>query len=410
VAELIIMPKLGFDMAEGLLQEWLKKTGEQVKEGETLAIIETDKASVEVPSFRSGVLLRILVDAGTSVPIGTPIAVIGNEGEAVDMAALGLSETAPAAAAPTEAAGAAVTVEASRQGAAAADIILPSAATEETAEVEGGRLAASPVAMRMAAELGIDLRQVMGTGPGGRIIKRDIETHLTERRRSAISAAAHADAVCEPTMGYTAVPLSPSPDHRATRGEQTRPALHITARNMAAQCASQLNALLPDDQKISVNDLIIKAAALALRESPNLNASFAGTEIRVHEAVNVGIAVARETGLLTVVIHDCDTKSLAQIASEARELVGRARRAHETGRHGGRHLHNQQPWDVRRRPLHRHHQPAASGDPGRRFRGADAGRGGRTARRRHAHEDDDLGRSSRDGRRGGCALHASSHG
>jgi pyruvate dehydrogenase E2 component (dihydrolipoamide acetyltransferase) len=335
VAELIIMPKLGFDMAEGLLQEWLKKTGEQVNEGETLAIIETDKASVEVPSFRSGVLLRILVDAGTSVPIGTPIAVIGNEGEAVDMAALGLSETAPAAAAPTEAAGAAVTVEASRQGAAAADIILPSAATEETAEVEGGRLAASPVAMRMAAELGIDLRQVKGTGPGGRIIKRDIETHLTEREKAPAPAAPPPPMPTpsyEPTMeGYTAVPLSPirqTIGRRMVESKTQAPHFYITSEvDMAAAMAlrSQLNALLPEDKKISVNDLIIKAAALALREFPNLNASFAGTEIRVHEAVNVGIAVARETGLLTVVIRDCDTKSLAQIASEARELVGRAR-------------------------------------------------------------------------------------
>ena len=177
MAELISMPKLGFDMAEGLLQEWLKKTGETINEGETIAIIETDKASVEVPAFRSGVMLKILVEAGTSVPIGTPIAVIGNEGEAVDMATLGLSKSASAAApakeAPTE-------IEAA---AAAADIVLPSEATEEAADTEGGRLAASPVAMRMAAELGIDLRQVKGTGPGRRIIKRDIETYLIGRER-----------------------------------------------------------------------------------------------------------------------------------------------------------------------------------------------------------------------------------
>jgi pyruvate dehydrogenase E2 component (dihydrolipoamide acetyltransferase) len=342
VAELITMPKLGFDMAEGLLQEWLKKTGDQVHEGETLAIIETDKASVEVPAFRSGTLLRILVEAGTSVPIGTPIAVIGNEGEAVDMAALGLGETAPAAGAPTEVASTAVTVEAARQGAAAADIVLPSAAMEEAAEVEGGRppggdlrLAASPVAMRMAAELGIDLRQVKGTGPGGRIIKRDIETHLTERERVPVQAAPAPPMPTpsyEPTMeGYTAVPLSPMRQtigRRMVESKTQAPHFYITSDvDMAAAMAlrGQLNALLPEDKKISVNDLIIKAAALALREFPNLNASFAGTEVHVHEDVNVGIAVARETGLLTVVIRDCDTKSLAQIATEARELVGRAR-------------------------------------------------------------------------------------
>jgi pyruvate dehydrogenase E2 component (dihydrolipoamide acetyltransferase) len=136
----------------------------------------------------------------------------------------------------------------------------------------------------------------------------------------------------EPTMeGYTAVPLSPMRQtigRRMVESKTQAPHFYITSDvDMAAAMAlrGQLNALLPEDKKISVNDLIIKAAALALREFPNLNASFAGTEVHVHEDVNVGIAVARETGLLTVVIRDCDTKSLAQIATEARELVGRAR-------------------------------------------------------------------------------------
>ncbi len=335
MAELISMPKLGFDMAEGLLQEWLKKTGDTVNEGETIAIIETDKASVEVPSFRAGVLLKILVEAGTSVPIGTPIAVIGTEGEKLDMAALGLSEaaqtetpakTAPAAEEkPSE-------VEAA---AAAADIVLPSAATEQAAEPAEGRLSASPVAMRMAAELGIDLRQVKGTGPGGRIIKRDIETHLTEREKVPTKATVTPSIPTpsyEPTMeSYTTVPLSPMRQtigRRMMESKTQAPHFYITSDvDMAAAMAlrSQLNALLPEDQKISINDFIIKAAALALREFPNLNASFAGNEIHVQNEVNIGIAVARETGLLTVVIRDCDTKSLTQIAADARELVGRAR-------------------------------------------------------------------------------------
>jgi len=333
VAELITMPKLGFDMAEGLLQEWLKKPGEQITEGETLAIIETDKASVEVPAFRSGVLLQILIEAGTSVPIGTPIAVIGNEGETADMAAPGPGQPATTGAPAAEAARTAA--DSGQQAAAAADIVLPSAATEEAVEVEGGRLAASPVAMRMAAELGIDLRQVKGTGPGGRIIKRDIETHLTEREKVPAPAAPTPSIPTpsfEPTMtGYAVVPLSPMRQtigRRMVESKTQAPHFYITNEvDMAAAMAlrSQLNALLAEDKKISVNDLIVKAAALALRQFPNLNASFAGTEIHVHEDVNIGIAVARETGLRTVVIRDCDTKSLAQIASDSRELVGRAR-------------------------------------------------------------------------------------
>jgi pyruvate dehydrogenase E2 component (dihydrolipoamide acetyltransferase) len=189
--------------------------------------------------------------------------------------------------------------------------------------------------MRMAAELGIDLRLVKGTGPGGRIIKRDIETHLTEREKVPAQAAPTPPIPTpsyEPTMeGYTAVPLSPMRQtigRRMVESKTQAPHFYITSEvDMAAAMAlrSQLNALLPEDKKISVNDLVIKAAALALREFPNLNASFAGTEIHVHNEVNVGIAVARETGLLTVVIRDCDRKSLAQIAADSRELVGRAR-------------------------------------------------------------------------------------
>jgi pyruvate dehydrogenase E2 component (dihydrolipoamide acetyltransferase) len=330
VAELITMPKLGFDMAEGLLQEWLKKAGDSVSEGETIAIIETDKASVEVPTFRSGTLLKILVEAGTSVPIGTPIAVIGNAGESVDMAALGPSASATAA--PVAAKPAASPIEAA---AAAAAVVLPSTGAESAVEVETGRLAASPVAMRMAAELGIDIRQVKGTGPGGRIIKRDIETHLTEREKVPPKGATPPPMPTpsyEPTLeGYTVVPLSPMRQtigRRMVESKTQAPHFYIVNDvDMAAAMAlrAQLNALLPEDHKISVNDLIIKAAALALRQFPNLNASFSGTEIRVQNEVNVGIAVARETGLLTVVIRNCDTKSLAQIAAAARELVGRAR-------------------------------------------------------------------------------------
>ncbi len=325
MAELITMPKLGFDMAEGKLQEWLKKAGDSVSEGETIGIVETDKASVEVPAFRSGVLLKILVEAGASVPIGTPIAVIGSAGETVDMAALGLAEAGAVAEAPAPAAPA---VEAVR---------LPEERPEAPAEVapEGGRILASPVAARMAAELGIDLRQVRGSGPGGRIIKRDIEAHLREREMVPAKAPPPAPIPTpsfEPTLeGYTAEPLSPMRQtigRRMVESKQQAPHFYITMEvDMGAAMAlrAQLNELLPEDQKISVNDLVIKAAALALRQFPMLNASFAGTEVHIQDRINIGIAVAREAGLLTVVVRDCDVKSVAQIAREARELVGRAR-------------------------------------------------------------------------------------
>jgi pyruvate dehydrogenase E2 component (dihydrolipoamide acetyltransferase) len=321
VAELISMPKLGFDMAEGLLQEWLMKVGDAVTEGETIGIVETDKASVEVPAFRSGVLLKILVEAGTSVPIGAPIAVIGSAGETVDMAALGLVEAAPAPTAP-----------AVQETAAASPIPEP---TGEAVSAEEGRLFASPVAARMAAELGIDLRQVTGSGPGGRIIKRDIEAYLKEREKAppkAAPAPPMATPSFEPALeDYTAEPLSPMRQtigRRMVESKQQAPHFYITMEvDMAAamELRADLNAILPEEGKVSVNDLVIKAAAIALRQFPKINASFAGNEIRVQNQVHVGIAVARETGLLTVVVRDCDLKSPAQIAREAREVIGRAR-------------------------------------------------------------------------------------
>jgi len=321
VAELISMPKLGFDMAEGLLQEWLKKAGDAVAQGETLAVIETDKASVELPAFRSGILLKILVEAGTSVPIGAPIAVIGSAGETVDVAALGLPETAPAAAGPA-------VRETTPTG------LAPEQAAEAVA-VEEGRLFASPIAARMAAELGIDLRQVTGSGPGGRIIKRDIEAHLKEREKAPAKAApapTMPSPSFEPGMeGYTAQPLSPmrhTIGRRMVESKQQAPHFYITMDvDMAAamELRAQLNAILPEEGKVSVNDMVIKASAIALRQFPKINASFAGNEIRLQNPINVGIAVARETGLLTVVVRACDLKTPVQIAHDARELIGRAR-------------------------------------------------------------------------------------
>lgn len=330
MAELIKMPKLGFDMAEGKLEEWAKKVGEHVSEGETLAVIETDKASVEVQAFRSGVILEHLVEAGTSVPVGDPIGVIGEAGEKVDRAALGLAAAGEkggaAAKAPADQAPAAEASEAASER-VGPEVELPS-------DEEGGRLMASPVAVRMAGELGIDLGKVKGSGPGGRIIKRDIEAHLKEREKTPEkpSAPPMPTPSYEPSIEeYHAAALSPMRQtigRRMVESKQQAPHFYVTIEiDMAAAMAlrSQLNALLAEGEKISVNDFVLKAAAIALKEFPNLNAAFAGKEIRIQDRINIGIAVARETGLLTVVVSDCDAKSLAQIARDSRELVGRAR-------------------------------------------------------------------------------------
>ncbi len=319
MAELITMPKLGFDMAEGKLSEWLKQPGEAVTQGETILLVETDKATVEVPAFRNGVLLQVLVPAGESVPIGMPIGVIGEAGETVDLVALGLK--------PAEAAAPAA--------AAAAPAAIPQPAPAASAELPpAGRISASPVAARMAAELGIDLRKVTGSGPGGRIIKRDIEAYVEKLEKTPpppppppMPIPSYAPSA----EGYRVEPLTGMRQTIARRMVESKtqaPHFYVTMEiDMAAAMAlrSQINALLPEAEKISVNDLIVKAAAIALRQFPNINASFAPEGIHVHEQINIGLAVARETGLVTAVLRDCDKKPLAQLAQEAKELVARAR-------------------------------------------------------------------------------------
>ena len=319
MAELITMPKLGFDMAEGKLGEWLKKAGDTVTQGETILLVETDKATVEVPAFRSGVLLKILVAAGESVPIGTPIAAIGEAGETVEAEAKTKVEVE--AEAKTEA-----KVEAKAETKA-----------EDEGTVADGRLAASPIALRMAAELGIDLRQVAGSGPGGRIIKRDIEAYVQENakkpeKKTAAAAPPMPIPSYEPTdEGYRVEPLTGMRQAIARRmvdSKQQAPHFYVTTEiDMAPAMAlrGQLNALLPEAEKISVNDLIVKAAALTLRQFPGINASFAADGIHIHDHVHVGVAVARENGLVTAVLRDCDKTSLALLAIQTRELVGRTR-------------------------------------------------------------------------------------
>ncbi len=254
------------------------------------------------------------------MPVGDPIAVIGSADEEIDLAELGAEESAAPEEKEEE-----VAAEVQEEEEAA----LPAPTAEEE-----GRVSASPVARRMAEELGIDLDQVQGSGPGGRIIKRDIQEHLKEREK----APERAPTPPIPTPSYEpsgeeyhAEPLSrmwQTIGRRMTESKQQAPHFYVTIEvdmEGAMALRQQLNTMLPEDEKISVNDLIVKAAAVALKDFPNLNASFAGEEIHIHNRINIGIAVAREAGLLTTVVKDCDQKPLTQIAREARELISRAR-------------------------------------------------------------------------------------
>lgn len=311
MATVVSMPKLGFDMEEGLLVRWIKAEGEAVEKGEVLAEIETDKATVEVEAEAGGVVLKHLVTENTSVPIGAPITVIGEQGEEFDI------ET--------------VEVEKEAEGTALAEAATPSPiAVAETASNGDGRLPAgvraSPVARRLADERGIELGSLSGSGPQGRIVKRDVE--------AALPAAAPAITPLQPAAApaeTVRVPLSRLREtigRRMTAAKQQLPHFYVTSDLDAAPMMDlrrQLNSRMPEDGKFSVNDFLVKASAMALREFPNLNASLDGGEIVRHGHIHVGVAVALDDGLMTVVAKDVDSKPIRQLSSELRDLVARAR-------------------------------------------------------------------------------------
>ena len=322
MAEVVIMPKLGFDMAEGTLVRWVIAEGEPVAKGAVLAEIETDKATVEVESAFDGFVLKHLVPQGESVPINTPIAVVGAQGESVDPGVGGAKAAPPKGEAAPQAAALPAEVPVSTTS-------LP-AQPPDAAGLPGG-LRASPLARRMAFEKQVDLSAIQGSGPGGRITKRDVEAYLA--KPPAVSSPAR-PAVASASAGEERrIPLTrlrSAIARRMVEATSTVPHFFVTHEyDMAAvmELRKQANALLPEEEKLSVNDFIIKAVALALRETPNLNASvdLAKGEIVQHGQVHVGVAVALESGLLTIVCQDADLKPLRQIGGEVRSMVNRAR-------------------------------------------------------------------------------------
>lgn len=327
MAEIVNMPKLGFDMAEGTLVRWVKAEGDEIERGEVLAEIETDKATVEVESQATGVIIRHLAEEGTAVPVGDPIAVVGEAGEEVDVEAL-LGEERAAAAEP-EPEPAAKAEEAEEPAPAAEERAAPSRPPEGDGRYPGG-VKATPVARRIAEEKDVDLQALSGSGPGGRIVKKDVEEAIEREPAARPEAAPAFVAVGEPreTQRVEVSRLRQTIGKRMSRSKQDLPHFYVTADLDAApmmELRRQANEILPEEQKLSVNDFIVKAAALALRQFPNLNASLEGDEIVRHGEVNVGVAVAVEGGLMTVVVRDADLKPLRTISQEARTMAQRAR-------------------------------------------------------------------------------------
>lgn len=309
MANIIEMPKLGFDMAEGTLISWVVEEGAEVKKGDVLAEIETDKATVEVESSYSGVLLKTLVDINTTLPVGTPIAVIGEEGEEVDLDTL---QTTPSSEVQEQGKQA----QEKKEVAAEIDIQPPDAA--------GKRIKASPLAKAMAKDKGIDLANIKGSGPGGRIVKRDIDSYAPKQ-----------PAVLQPAQiqpGEDSLqPLSKLRQiigKRMQASKQSIPHFYVTYSydvEMLMKMRKKINEDKAKEERVSVNDFIIKAVALALRKYPKLNASINEQSLMLHGDINIGNAVAVENGLLTVVCRNADQKPLLQISQEMREMVQRVR-------------------------------------------------------------------------------------
>lgn len=326
MADVIEMIQLSPTMEEGVLVEWMKNEGDAVEEGEVLAEVETDKATMEMESFFDGVLLKILAPAGDAAAVGAPLAIIGEEGEDISdlLASLESGGAAPtsAPAAPAPSAPAAAPPAAAAAPAAPAPAAAPAAPA-------GGRVLSSPLARKIAADKGIDINAVKGTGPAGRIVKRDVEAFVPA---AAAPAAAAAAPLVESAVDGERVRLSPM--RKAIAKNLTAawqaPAFMLTrevAMDAAMGFRKQLNATLVANElgKVSVNDLILKACAKALIDVPEMNAAYQGDEILLYKSADIGVAVALEGGLITPIIRNAEQKSLAAIAAEAKELAGRAR-------------------------------------------------------------------------------------
>ena len=336
MATKVIMPKLSPTMEEGQISRWLKKEGDKVSMGEPLAEIDTDKATMEMQALANGVLRKILIGEGQSAPLGQTIAIIGEANE--DIASL-VSE-APAAAAPKQEEKKEEPAQKQEQPAppqpqakAAAATAAQPARVDNGRPTDSGRMIVSPLAARMAAEAGIDLRSLQGSGPGGRIIKRDIEAAISQPKATpqtfprAVETGRFQQAGASPYHDEPASEIRKVIAKRLVTSLGPVPHFFLTTEiemDRAAEMRKGINALDPE-LKISVNDIIIKVAAAALIQHPAVNASFQEKIVRYYERADVGVAVAIEDGLITPVIRSADQKSLSEIAAEVRELAERAR-------------------------------------------------------------------------------------
>lgn len=324
--EVILMPRLSDTMTEGVIAAWHKKVGDAVKKGDLLADVETDKATMELESYKEGKLLYIGAQKGDKVPVNALLCIIGDE-KKVDVEKIvaaakgGVATGGPAKAQPEAAA---QTTQASTQTETAAP----------AANTGNGRVVASPLAKKLASEKGIDINKVSGSGDGGRIIKRDIDnyTPAAEGGQQAAAATAQPGKTAPAVAGqvsFDEVPVSQMRKviaKRLSESKFTAPEFYLTMEiNMdkAVESRTRINEVAP--VKISFNDMVLKACAIALKQHPKVNSSWLGDKIRVNHHVNIGVAVAVEEGLLVPVVRFADLKSLSQIGTEVKEFAKKAK-------------------------------------------------------------------------------------
>lgn len=326
MAEIIYMPKLSDTMTEGVVAEWTKKVGDTVASGEVLAEIETDKATMEFESFYDGVLLHIGVEKGKGAPVNSVLAIIGEKGE--DVAKI-LASATPG--------GDSATKEEPKQEekvaptptpvveTAAPVAATPVAAAPVASSNSNGRILASPLAKKLAEEKGIEIGNVQGTGEGGRIVKRDVDHYVPYTG----GGASFAPTVAVGTESFTEVPntqMRKAIAKTLTASKFSAPHFYLKMEvDMDNAMAARTAINAQDGVKISFNDMIIKAVSVALRRHPKVNADWMGESIRYNNHIHVGVAVAVEDGLVVPVVKFADTKGIAQLGAEIKDLASRAR-------------------------------------------------------------------------------------
>jgi len=323
MAEVIYMPKLSDTMTEGVVASWLKNIGDPVKSGELLAEIETDKATMEFESFYDGVLLHIGVETGKAAPVNAVLAIIGKAGEDISS----LLASAPQAEAPkTEAPKAVEAAPTPAPTPAPVPTPTPVSAPKPAPVLSNDKIYASPLAKKLAEERGIDLAYVAGSGENGRIVKRDVD-HYTPHPNGAASVAGTSSGLT--TVTYTDEPVSQMRKtiaRRLAESKFTAPHFYLTLDiDMDNAMAFRTAVNATEGYKISFNDIVIKAVALALRKHPTVNSSWMGDFIRRNQHVNIGVAVAVDEGLLVPVVRFADTKGFMQISAEVKDFAGRAK-------------------------------------------------------------------------------------